>query len=53
VDAKAASVSPSGMALARPDVRVKTTDWASPGSVSSACNAAAAAENAGTPGVTV
>ena len=35
VAAKAARLSPSGMAEARTAVRVRTTDWATPGSVSS------------------
>lgn len=35
VVAKAARFSVSGIAEARPDVRVRTTDWATPGSVSS------------------
>ena len=46
-------LSHEGMGDARPDVRVSTTDWARPGSVSSAPSAAAAAANEGTPGVTV
>ena len=53
VAAKAARFSLAGMAEARPDVRVSTTDCASPGSVSSRCSAAAAAAKAGTPGVIV
>jgi hypothetical protein len=53
VAAKAASVSPGGMEEARPGVRVRITDWATPGSVSSAPSAAAAAAKEGTPGVTV
>jgi hypothetical protein len=53
VAAKAASVSRSGMALARPEVRVRTTDWATPGTVSSRRSRAAAAAKDGTPGVTV
>ncbi|MNL87742.1 hypothetical protein D3C87_2170570 [compost metagenome] len=52
VAAKRASASPSGMAEARPEVRVSTTDCATPGSVSSAPSAAAAAAKEGTPGVT-
>ena len=51
VRAKLARVSPSGMALARPGVRVSTTDCATPGSVSSWPRVAAAAAKAGTPGV--
>ncbi len=46
------SVSPSGIGEARPAVRVRTTDCARPGSVSSAPSAAAAAAKEGTPGVT-
>ncbi len=53
VAAKAARFSPSGMAVARPEVRVSTTDWHRPGRVSSAPSVAAAAANEGTPGVTV
>ena len=51
VAAKFSSVSPSGMADARPEVRVNTSDCATPGSVSSFPKAAAAAAKAGTPGV--
>ena len=51
VAAKFSSVSPSGMAEARPEVRVNTSDCATPGSVSSFPKAAAAAAKAGTPGV--
>ncbi len=53
VAAKAARLSPSGMAEARTAVRVTTTDWAMSGRVSSPPRAAAAAANAGTPGVIV
>ena len=52
VAAKAASVSLSGMAEARPLVRVSTSDCATSGKVSSRCSAAALAAKAGTPGVT-
>ena len=51
--AKFSSVSVSGIAEARPGVLVSTTDWASPGKVSSAPRAAAAAAKLGTPGVIV
>ena len=47
------AVSRSGIAEARPDVRVSTTDCATPGRVSSLPRAAAAAAKAGTPGVSV
>ncbi len=50
---KAASVSPSGMAEARPETRVITTLCANPGTVSSRPSAALAAAKAGTPGVSV
>ncbi len=53
VAAKAASVSRSGIGEARPEVRVSTSDWATPGSVNSRFSAAAAAAKAGTPGVIV
>ena len=53
VAAKFCSVSRSGIGEARPEVRVSTSDWARPGSVSSRFSAAAAAAKAGTPGVTV
>ena len=53
VAAKAASRSPSGMALARPGMRVSTTLCATSGTVSSQPSAAAAAAKAGTPGVSV
>ena len=43
----------SGMREARPDTRVSTTLCATSGTVSSHCNAAAAAAKAGTPGVSV
>jgi hypothetical protein len=49
--AKVASFSLSGMAEARPEVRVSTSDCATPGSVNSRLSAAAAAAKAGTPGV--
>ncbi len=51
VAANAASVSPSGMAEARPETRVSTTLCATSGTVSSRPIAAAAAAKAGTPGV--
>jgi hypothetical protein len=50
---KAASVSPPGILEARPEVRVSTRLWATSGMVSSRPRAAAAAEKAGTPGVSV
>ncbi len=50
VAAKLASFSPAGIADARPDMRVNTTLWATPGTVSSRPSSAAAAEKAGTPG---
>ncbi len=53
VAANAASVSFSGIAEARPGVRVSTSDCATSGSVSSRPSAAAAAAKAGTPGVIV
>ena len=53
VRAKAARSSPSGMAEARTAVRVRTTDCAISGSVSSSPRLAAAAAKAGTPGVMV
>lgn len=53
VAANAASVSRSGIAEARPEVRVSTSDCETSGKVSSRFRAAAAAANAGTPGVTV
>ena len=53
VAAKASSVSPDGIAEARPEVRVSTTDCASSGKVSSWPRAAAAAAKDGTPGVIV
>ena len=49
----AASVSPAGMAEARPGTRVSTTLCATSGTVSSRPSAAAAAAKAGTPGVSV
>ena len=48
-----ASVSPSGIAEARPDTRVSTRLCATSGMVSSRPSAAAAAAKAGTPGVSV
>ncbi len=53
VAANAASVSPSGMREARPEIRVSTTLCATSGTVSSRPSAAAAAAKAGTPGVSV
>ena len=53
VRANATSSSPSGIADARTAVRVSTTDWHTPGSVSSTPSVAAAAAKAGTPGVMV
>jgi len=53
VAAKPSSVSPTGMALARPEMRVSTRDCATRGTVSSCPSAAAAAAKDGTPGVTV
>ena len=52
VRAKAASDSPSGIAVERACARVSTTDWATSGTVSSRPTRAAAAAYAGTPGVT-
>ena len=52
VAAKAASFSFSGIAEARPEVRVSTRDCATSGKVNSRCKAAAAAAKDGTPGVT-
>ncbi|RBP13172.1 hypothetical protein DFR50_112147 [Roseiarcus fermentans] len=52
VRANAARLSLSGIAEARPLVRVSTTDWATSGRVSSRRSAAALAANEGTPGVT-
>ena len=51
--AKVASRSVSGMAEARPEVRVSTSDCPISGTVSSRPRAAAAAAKAGTPGVIV
>ena len=51
VAAKFDSVSRSGIADARPLVRVRTSDCATPGNVSSCPSAAAAAAKEGTPGV--
>ena len=53
VAANASSVSAGGIAEARPEVRVSTTDCATSGKVSSWPSAAAAAAKDGTPGVTV
>ena len=53
VAAKASSFSAGGIAEARPEVRVSTTDCATSGRVSSWPSAAAAAAKDGTPGVTV
>jgi len=53
VAAKVLSCSPSGMRDARPGMRVSTTLWAISGTVSSRPSTAAAAANAGTPGVSV
>ena len=53
VAAKAESVSPSGIAEARPGIRVSTTLCAISGTVSSRPSTAAAAAKAGTPGVRV
>ena len=53
VAAKASSVSVGGMAEARPEVRVSTSDCATSGRVSSWPSAAAAAAKDGTPGVMV
>ena len=50
--AKFSNVSPSGIEEARPEVRVRITDCATPGNVSSAPRTAAAAAKDGTPGVT-
>ena len=53
VAANASSFSAGGIADARPEVRVSTTDCATSGRVSSWPSAAAAAAKDGTPGVTV
>jgi len=50
---KRGELSLSGIAEARPEVRVSTTDCATSGKVNSLASAAAAAAKAGTPGVIV
>jgi hypothetical protein len=49
---RVARSSPGGIAVARSAVRVRITVWATPGTVNSRPSEAAAAANAGTPGVT-